>query len=372
MESLANVLSGLVYNEFSEQWEEAETGKPIIWGGGLVPPKPEPKAPKLDLKRTESRTFYSSEVGIRKCKCGASWCQECWVSRGLKNPQARLRKMDYRRVRHVVATQDEKIVGDGFNGYFSATRDKAIANMIRNLERTKNIKVIDWVWFLEWHKSGLPHWHILIEVEKIGPRGQIYWKNIKQYWHYGNVEEGYIRSSKHWEEMTGYFSKNGYFQDSKDEKKHQITLPDWAMSYTGTIRRYGGKQRRDDQLNKKELDLRNKRRVEKRVNENIVNIETGEVLRKVREVNRDSESTYEMRLEKCGSKTLVEYNDMDYQAIEIIDVPYEEFKRFERKYDEKEKVLKVQLKKADIIDIIDKYQLTKTIVNFIIGGYSNV
>jgi len=66
------------------------------------------------------------------------------------------------------------------------------------------------------YKNGYPHWHLFILTEKAGKAGQIGFKNIVQYWESGWIKESYIENERHWNAITGYFEKHGYF----NKKKH--------------------------------------------------------------------------------------------------------------------------------------------------------
>lgn len=68
------------------------------------------------------------------------------------------------------------------------SKKKRIAALIRNLERTQGINVLDWCWLLEWHKNGFPHWHLFLLVDKQGRSGQIGFRKVLPYWEFGRCE----------------------------------------------------------------------------------------------------------------------------------------------------------------------------------------
>lgn len=82
-----------------------------------------------------------------------------------------LMQFKWQHVRHVVLTVDPKKFSPQ-EAFDFVQEHKCIPAMIRNLSRTKDINVTDWRWFLEFHKDGRPHWHLLLQMEKRG-RGQV-------------------------------------------------------------------------------------------------------------------------------------------------------------------------------------------------------
>jgi hypothetical protein len=179
-------------------------------------------------------------ITLHKCRCNSVWCPHCYRQRKLPQLFSRLNdRLDWRSTRHVVLTIDRKKFCDGRSAYLHVTEKKLLNQLIHNLRRTVDIAVRDYVWVLEFHKDGFPHWHLFIDVQKTGPTGKIHFTNILKYWEIGNVEETYFRTRKHWERIVGYFGKHCYFEKAK---AHQAKLPNWAMEFTRTIKRSGGGQ----------------------------------------------------------------------------------------------------------------------------------
>jgi hypothetical protein len=145
--------------------------------------------------------------------------------------------MDWKRVRQVVLTVDREVFKSGQEALESMKNTKAIPNMIWNLKRVKGLGVIDWLWVLEWHGDGFPHWHLFIEVEKEGGEGMIGGDVIRKYWGRAKwVKESFVESEEHWKSIVGYFQKNGYFGKGKED---QTRLPEWALEYSLMIKRFG-------------------------------------------------------------------------------------------------------------------------------------
>jgi hypothetical protein len=139
----------------------------------------------------------------------------------------------------MVSTAPERF-GDPEEAYDTIREKRGIGNLIRNLKRTVGVEIIDWVVILEWYTNGYPHFHLFIEVRQQGGKGMIGVDNIKKYWPYALwVTEDYIKDQQHWNNLTGYFEKHGYF--SKD-KEHQGKLPEWALQSRHRIKRWISKK----------------------------------------------------------------------------------------------------------------------------------
>jgi len=139
--------------------------------------------------------------------------------------------MQWRNVREILLSCN-RTYRDGEDAYNTITHKRGLGKLIENLQRTRGIQVKDYVAFLEWHTDGYPHWHILIETDRPAMIG---YKLLKHYWPFGLwVTETYIKSQAHWDNLTGYFEKHGYWEHGKGT---QGKLPSWALGGTRLIRR---------------------------------------------------------------------------------------------------------------------------------------
>lgn len=178
-------------------------------------------------------------ASLRKCSCQSVWCPRCFKRRSLSKIVERLRGFDYRRVRHVVLTVKREIFGSAKEACDFVRSNRLIANLIWNLRRTVGVGVNDWLWMLEFHVDGWPHWHVILEVENTGRAGMIGGDVLRKYWLDGSmVFEWYVKNGEHWDNILGYLGTAGYFGESKD---HQIMLPEWALNEINKIRRWGSK-----------------------------------------------------------------------------------------------------------------------------------
>lgn len=172
--------------------------------------------------------------------------------------------------------------------------------MIWNLRRTKEIGVVNWLWIMEFHRNGFPHFHLFIEVAIAGQGGMIGGDTLRHYWTVGRVMENHIFSKEHWNILLGYFEKHSYFGEGKE---HQLELPDWAKGMKKRIRRWGAMIQ--PQLN-------------------------GEAARRNHPglgLRHFTMRSYQVILETCGQKTRVKVNG-DMVAVDVvIGVPYWELRK---------------------------------------------
>ncbi|GAI70908.1 unnamed protein product, partial [marine sediment metagenome] len=243
-----------------------------------------------------------------------------------KKSAADLREFDWKNTREIVLTINPSLFKDGKEAYDYVMEHKLIPGFIRNLQRGLHVKVgKDWVWkykpveitryktFLEWHKSGFPHWHVMVETAKYGRFSQIGGDMIRHYWPVAKwVHESFFESRKHWNEQVGYFEKNGYFHKNK---KHQTRLPKWALEIPGLkIRRSSHSMRpeREDQGScKKDSDGREGW---------FIDPLTGKML-------APETVTYHKRLDACGKGTLLKLYMRDKEVEGLFRIPYRQVRK---------------------------------------------
>lgn len=173
--------------------------------------------------RLEARRFRFYRV--YPCKCRSPWCESCSVSSPTNEEiRRRLGLLDWRKVRHVILT-----VG----------RDRPPAEVFEEIREKravargmKALGIARWLWILEFHRGGFPHWHVLAE----GKGGMIGHDNIKSAWSYGHVWESPIKDSEHWRRIMGYHQGKGYLAGEK--KAHQLILPPFLLDQN-RVRKFG-------------------------------------------------------------------------------------------------------------------------------------
>jgi len=217
---------------------ERSGGSPAVAGR-----RPEGPEPILDRDIPISR--QGEKYCLTKGRCRKQWCPNCG---DLSDPIAQMLTMDPKRVRAVTLTVDPSLYKDGYEAFTSIQQKGRLSQFIRDVGRSLascGIQITNYVWFLEWHRNGFPHWHLFIEVNRVGRKGMLGADRIRHYWPYARiVRESWIRNKKHWDRLTGYVQKNGYLEKGKG---HQIQLPEWTDKLAKAPRRYGmmqGKQKK--------------------------------------------------------------------------------------------------------------------------------
>lgn len=207
----------------------------------------------ISHKVSDSQLLNKSQavLVVNSCRCQSAWCPVCRASRFPRLFSRRIKSgnFDFQHTRMITLTLSRDYWKDGWFAWEKITKEKRIFKFLRLLDREREIK--DWLWVLEWHADGFPHWHILITFADIGMVGggvlRDLWKDalglpLLSRWGVkcdDRILESYFRDSSHWNRVVGYFSTAGYFSSEKKDKTHQLTLPEWAFAMTsGSIRKW--------------------------------------------------------------------------------------------------------------------------------------
>lgn len=215
----------------------------------------------ISHKVSDSQELNKSQavLVVNSCRCQSAWCPVCRVSRFPRLFSRRIASgdFDYQHTRMITITLSRDYWKDGRFAWEKITKEKRIFKFLRLLDRERKIK--DWLWILEWHTDGFPHWHILVTFADIGMVGggvlRDLWKDalglpLLSRWGRkcdDRILESYFTDLSHWGSVVGYFSTAGYFASEKKDKTHQFLLPDWALSMTsGSIRKWSAMQLRNE------------------------------------------------------------------------------------------------------------------------------
>jgi len=276
----------------------------------------------------------NQEMVIRKCRCDSVWCPQCFKQRKVPKLYSRLdHRLDWKSTRHIVLTIDRNRFESGEIAYLYVNAKKKIPQLIHNLKRTHGIQVRDYVWILEWHRDGYPHWHVFVDVTKTGSRGMIKFDKIQHYWFIGNVAESYFKTEKHWNRLVGYFGKHGYFEKSK---AHQAKLPAWAENYNRTIKRTGSasiqchlKTENEKQREKEKLAMRKKlKEIHKGSNEKFFREQGMYPTEQETEPEKKERKPYHVLFEACGKTcTITMLNKGQPYMGFMINMPYWEMRK---------------------------------------------
>ena len=164
-------------------------------------------------------------ISIRPQCCRSVWCPRCGA-RSSTNAriQSTLRSMSWERVRHVVLTVSRD--AGPMEAYQKVRGQSRISRVMRALGTNR------WIWILEFHRGGWPHWHVVADTagRMLGH------SKIMAAWRCGFVWESPIRDEGHWRQMIGYHNNKGYI--GGDDKGHQVELPDYLMGES-RVRKFG-------------------------------------------------------------------------------------------------------------------------------------
>lgn len=183
---------------------------------------------RADRERRDT-LCQEAQIKVFSCNCRSPWCPHC--SKFCKSSETireRLADLQWDRVRQVVLTVSRGTPADEAMEKIRKTR--AIPKMIKNL----GLKDRRWLWVLEFHADGYPHWHLFIENLR-GKAGMIGKSRVQAAWKHGNVWESYPKDEKHWRATTGYHRKAGYF--AAEHKAHQLTLPSY-LQHQSRVRKF--------------------------------------------------------------------------------------------------------------------------------------
>lgn len=184
---------------------------------------------KIWKEKVQDRLFQTGQLNVYSCLCRSPWCPQCSkTGKVAETIRERLSLMRWDKVRQVVLTVNrEKAPAETFE---TIRKTRAISKTIKKL----GLNGSNWLWVLEFHKGGYPHWHLFIETTR-GGSGMIGKKAIQRAWKHGLVWETYAKTEKHWKAITGYHKKTGYF--AAETKQHQLELPEYLQD-SNRVRKY--------------------------------------------------------------------------------------------------------------------------------------
>ena len=164
-------------------------------------------------------------VRVRGCLCRSVWCPRCAkISPTNAVIRDRLEVMDWRKVRHCILTVSRESAPSV--RFEEVRKNRAIAKTMALLS------VGRWIWILEFHRGGWPHWHVLIEN---GGR-MVGHGRLQAAWGRGLVWESPINSENHWRAIMGYHKSKGYL--AGEAKGHQLELPEYLRGES-RVRKFG-------------------------------------------------------------------------------------------------------------------------------------
>lgn len=185
---------------------------------------------KIYNHQVRDKLYHKSELKVFSCKCRSPWCKQCLKTcKTMETIRERLLMLDWRKTRQVVLTVSRET--PPAESFETIARNRSIAKLIKSLD----LGACHWLWVLEFHVGGFPHWHLFIETSKNGKAGMIGKNKIQQRWRKGLVWESYANSLNHWQAICGYHRKTGYL--ASENKQHQLELPEYLLDRS-RVRKY--------------------------------------------------------------------------------------------------------------------------------------
>ena len=244
---------------------------------------------------------------FRLCRAGCkSWyCDRCAFRKGrlLQERVARVVET-FGDVLMLTLTFDPKLhAGPGAAWWHGKGK---IGRLIRDLRRDGHLKSGRYQWFWENHKSGYPHFHVLVEAKFLKHA------SVKALWsRYGCGSIVHCRRRKRGETK----SQAAYYASKYVTKQPEGGWPVWVMQSTARIVRYGGSKGFFKMLEEPEV-------VSAKVQLELFVEEVGDLLDKFPRMIPDealepierrgpcADRTYEDRGASCGSTTVVQRVDV--------------------------------------------------------------
>ena len=165
-----------------------------------------------------------------KGKCKSQFCPDCAVAHCV-SWRERLREAlaGWKNVLMLTLTVDPKEYSSPKEAYEYVGKSRRVAETIRKLNRNGLLPNKHFTLTLEFHKSGWPHWHVLIESRFVCKH------KLQEAWKLGNcwVSKGDFDDVGH---AINYATK--YIVKTADDDENEFLFPDWVLDYEGNMRRF--------------------------------------------------------------------------------------------------------------------------------------
>lgn len=164
-----------------EPQDQVANGKPGEFGRGRVPAGRDPRANAagLDLNRTiinqhlddgqeaNDRPLIPIQVIAKPTRCHSRLCPVCGPKLGYETRAVLTEKLHlFQNPAMISLTIDQNgtKTGKGFDSKFKSWEYVTKGGFISRLMRA--LKIINWVWVVEFQQNDWPHWHILVDMPR--------------------------------------------------------------------------------------------------------------------------------------------------------------------------------------------------------------
>ena len=174
----------------------------------------------------------SSKRSLVGCKtrCKSQFCQDCALAHCVKWREALRPALScWTSVIMLTLTVDPANYETPEAAYLDVGKRRAVSKLIAKLLRRKMIRSKEFTCTIEFHKSGWPHYHVLVDssfVEK---------HELQKCWGLGHCwfSRHKFKTIAH---AINYATK--YISKTSKDDENEFWFPDWVLDFKGNMRRF--------------------------------------------------------------------------------------------------------------------------------------
>lgn len=167
---------------------------------------------------------HTSTLSVSPCLCRSQFCERCCVPYAIRwRERLRPAIAKWREVSMLTLTLDPTSWESPEHAYRGVGKRRLVAELIRKLKRHDLLYSDRFAYSLEFHKSGWPHWHVIVES------GYIPFQQLQECWAQGHTWISRSLKFKSASHAVHYVTKYALKADAG--------FPEWVLSYQGRIRR---------------------------------------------------------------------------------------------------------------------------------------
>jgi len=177
---------------------------------------------QLEIHKDDDASY--PKLALSPCRCTSQFCDRCALPHAIKwRERLRPALKKWQAVSMLTLTLDPSKFDGPEQAFREVGKKRWVAECIRKLNRKNLLKSTSWVYALEFHKSGWPHWHVLVETPFIDKH------KLQAAWARGNCWVSRSRGFKNSNHAVHYVTKYAIKSDAG--------FPEWVLNYKGKLRR---------------------------------------------------------------------------------------------------------------------------------------
>ena len=165
-----------------------------------------------------------------KCRCKSQFCKDCALAHCVAwREKLRPALSHWKSVLMLTATVDPKQHESPWEAMELVGKRRAVGKLIARLHKKGVLKNREFTSTLEFHKSGWPHWHLLVDSRFVCKH------LLQKTWGLGHcwVSKHDFKTVEH---AINYATK--YIVKTTEEEGDEFLFPAWCYDYKGNIRRF--------------------------------------------------------------------------------------------------------------------------------------